>query len=261
MKAGILLACYGAANPESRNDLRFFSEACQKRFPKIPVRWAFTSPAVRDKLAARRQKSDSLSKALLRFHYEKFTGVAVQPLHFIQGHEYEEARRSVEQAALETGLACELGLPLLNSAEDSEKAAKAVAERCESFCEEGEAIFMAHGAKHVAGAMYSHLAKAVSALNPKAHVAAMSCAPFLEDVLPGIASKKVFLFPLLAFVGLHATRDMAGDHENSWKRRVESRGIECQPILRGMAQTECFSRLWLDNLEAALAKLLAKGGK
>ena len=87
MKRGILLAAYGFGNIRGASALRAVQAAAEARF-SLPVRWAFTSETMRMRLASSRTKSDSVIKALKRMRFERYTHVAVQPLHLIPGMEY-----------------------------------------------------------------------------------------------------------------------------------------------------------------------------
>lgn len=68
---------------------------------------------------------------------------------------------------------------------------------------------------------------------------------------------KVWLMPLLSVVGHHATQDMAGQKSDSWRSRIEAEGYTCKAILRGIADSDDFVTLWLDNLAVALQELEA----
>lgn len=65
----------------------------------------------------------------------------------------------------------------------------------------------------------------------------------------------VWLMPLLSVVGHHATQDMAGQKSDSWRSRIEAEGYACKAVLRGIADSDDFVNLWLDNLAVALHEL------
>ena len=87
MKRGILLVAYGSGNMRGTAALRAVQTAAEARFG-LPVRWAYTSEPMRLRLAKSRTKSDSVLKALSRMRFERYTHVAVQPLHLIPGDEF-----------------------------------------------------------------------------------------------------------------------------------------------------------------------------
>ena len=72
MKRAILLVAFGASSAQGQSALKSFDARVRARFPGLPVRWAYTSLLLRERLARARQKSDSVLKALRRLCFEKF---------------------------------------------------------------------------------------------------------------------------------------------------------------------------------------------
>lgn len=260
MKRAILLAAYGAATLQSEAALRHFAAVARERFPGVPVRWAFTSCRVRERMAAARKKTDSVQKALQKLWFEKFTHVAVQPLQTIPGRENMDIGAAVCDMARDTSLQLRVGAPLLACREDVARAAAAVVAHLPAERRPDEdVVLMGHGAKHAAVERYAALAQAVAVLDRRVHVGAMNGAVCLEDILPGLASRRVWLMPLLSVVGRHALEDMAGHGPGSWRSRIEAAGHECRPVLRGTAEYGGFITLWLDHLEEAMRGLTGGG--
>ena len=123
MKRGILLVAYGSGNLRGTAALRAVQSAAEARFG-LPVRWAYTSEPMRLRLAKSRTKSDSVLKALSRMRFERYTHVAVQPLHLIPGDEFaavaEDCAASMAEA--DTSFRVSLGLPMLACSGPSESA-------------------------------------------------------------------------------------------------------------------------------------------
>lgn len=256
MKCAILLVAFGAAGRQAQEALRGVDAQVRTAFPGLPVRWAYTSHLLRERLALARQKSDSVLKALRRLQFEGFRQVAVQPLQSIPGDEYGEVRAVLEDVAASSALRLELGTPLLNDETDVEAAAQAVlAHLPPGRTPDEDVVLMGHGARHPAMSRYEALARAVRARDAHIHVGAMSGPLELEALLPGLTSRRVWLLPLLSVVGRHALEDMAGAAESSWRSRLERAGHECCPILRGMAEYKGFAAIWLRHLAQAVARL------
>jgi sirohydrochlorin cobaltochelatase len=57
--------------------------------------------------------------------------------------------------------------------------------------------------------------------------------------------------PFMTVAGDHVRNDMAGADENSWKTILENEGIECVPVLKGIAEYQEFVDIWVDHLRAA----------
>ncbi len=253
MKIAILLAAYGAGTSIGRDGIRDFDKLCRARFPGFPVRWAYTSIRIRERIAREKRKSDSVSKALMRLFYEKYDAVAIQPLQAIPGREYEDVLQSSELISKETGMGINIGKPLLNSDEEFEIIAKALLRDLPGERLPGEnVIFMGHGARHVSVSLYDGLAEALNNLDRSVYLGTLSGKRGLDKILPNLDSDKVWLIPLLSLVGGHALSDMAGEQEYSWKSIINAHKHTCIPVLKGLSQCPAVSQIWLNNLSTAL---------
>lgn len=257
MKYGILLAAFGTGNPQGEWALRLFDTQVRARFPHIPVRWAFTSPLLRGRMAAVRKKADSVGKALRKMWFEKYTHVAVQPLQFIPGEEYADVLAEMASMRTEESFFATAGLPLLTTEQDVDAAAHAVLQHLPKERTADEpVVLMGHGARHPAVERYADLARAVHALDAGVHVGAMHGAVTLEHILPQLTpGRRVWLMPLLSVVGRHALDDMAGAAPESWRSRIEACGCSCVPVLKGTAEYTGFIHIWLEHLNDAVARL------
>ncbi len=262
MKCGILLAAFGSTNSQGESTLKNFDASVRARFPDIPVRWAFTSLLLRERLAAARVKKDSVAKALQKMCFEKYTHVVVQPLQTIPGSEYEAVLFDVQSVMAQyASVKIRVGAPLLARAIDVELCARAVVRHvpCER-CAHEAVVFMGHGALHPAVACYTDLARAVYELDAHVHVGTMNGAATLDHILPKLAalpkSSKVWLMPLLSIVGQHALKDMAGKEPDSWLSRIEKAGYPCTAVLHGLVEYTSFADIWLSHLQETMEALL-----
>ncbi|MCL1986336.1 MAG: sirohydrochlorin cobaltochelatase [Betaproteobacteria bacterium] len=261
MKQGILLAAFGSSSGQSESALQFFDTKVRARFPGLPVRWAFTSLPVRERLAIKRKKTDSVRKALEKMAFERYSHVAVQPLQCIPGREYGNVQKEVLTLSRERNIHVQVGAPLLHSDADIAAAATALLCHLPVEREKKEAVvWVGHGALHPATARYTDLAQAVQHLDPLVHVGTMSDASALPRILKKLHERQVchvWLLPLLSVIGRHALRDLTGQGEQSWKSHFEAAGITCSPVLKGSAEYLGFIQIWLDHLELALRMLKA----
>lgn len=254
MRRAILLAAFGASNPFGRSGLAKFESLCRSRFPAWPVRWAYTSPLLRERLARQKQKSDSVAKALWRLHYEKYDSIAIQPLQAIPGREYQDVCNNADAARSECGIACAVGKPLL-AANLSDVASALLAHIPAQRNTDEDVIFMGHGARHPAEAIYSGLADSLAKADPRVFVGTMSGELVLENIMSRLTAEVVWLMPLLANIGQHALRDMAGPAETSWQSKLENAGHNCRPVLTGMIESSGLAAIWLSHLEEAINRL------
>lgn len=260
---GILLAVFGSGNPQGELALQRFAENVRHRFPGIPVRWAFTSSLLRERLAKAKKKSDSVCKALQRMAFEGITRIALQPLHVVPGLEYtdiiEECNQFTEKSALWKDQESQLilGEPLLSDHPDAcDLATYALLQSCPESRQSAEVVlWMGHGSQ-LSDKYYLHLAQNVAMFDPLIFIATLNGITKLEDVLPHLHSgQRVWLLPLLANIGRHTLEDMSGPAPESWQSRLSAAKIESIPILRGMLESPSFTALWLDHLQNAVERL------
>lgn len=258
-KVGILIASYGSATTQSSQSMRNLQVKLEEYFA-VPVRLAFTSEALRRRLAHARTKSDSVLKALKKMEFERFTHVIVQSLHLIAGIEYTDVMEDTGIAGKECSLKIQSGLPLLTSEADILPVAEALKNLLPAdFQADDVAIFMGHGTKHDAEKFYCALSEKLHSAYPYLYTACMEGKYTLNHVLEDLKQKpdihKVWLLPLLTVIGKHALCDMAGDEENSWKNQVIRQGYACEPYLKGLAESSEIQQIWIKRIEQAIAAL------
>lgn len=256
VKQGILLTAFGSGSVQGETSFRRFDALVRERFPGIPVRWAFTSMLMRERLASARKKSDSVSKALTRMAFERFTHVAVQPLQLIAGFEYGDIRSVVRQMQ-EEGLfaALSVGKPLLdeNSADAVRVAEALLAGLPEERCPDEAVLFMGHGSRHASERQYEILSRIIHERDSLVFMGTLNGTVRLESLLPRLlGARRVWLLPLLAVVGRHTLEDMAGAAETSWYSRLTACGVPCTPVLKGMTEYAGLLDIWGDHLAFAM---------
>lgn len=83
----------------------------------------------------------------------------------------------------------------------------------------------------------------------------MEAVPTVEDVLSEVKKQsfwKVVLLPLMIVAGDHATNDMSGDNEDSWKSIFTREGYEVECVVRGIGEYPGIRRIILDHLRATI---------
>lgn len=258
-KVGILIASYGSSTMQSSQAMRNLQVKLEEYFA-VPVRIAFTSEALRRRLAHARTKSDSVLKALKKMEFERFTHVIVQSLHLIAGIEYTDVLEDTNTARDSGTLKIQSGLPLLTTEADILPVAEALRNLLPAdFHEHDAAIFMGHGTKHDAEKFYSALSEKLHSAYPSLYIACMEGKCTLSHVLQDLKQKpavhKVWLLPLLTVIGKHALCDMAGDEETSWKNQVIQQGYDCEPYLKSLAESVEIQNIWIKRIEQAITAL------
>lgn len=256
MKRAILLAAYGAEGEQNANILQRFEQKVRASFPDAAIRWAFTSMLLRSRLAAAKKKTDSVKKALCRLGFEKFAQVTVQSLHVIPGREYAGMLDEIEEAKCSGAPECVcIGKPLLHSHEDIKLAAAALSQCGPEERNRKDAMLWAgHGTWHAGGRFYSALLHEARKLDENTFLGTLSGKNALAAILAELKEKRirtVWLMPLLAITGKHATEDLAGDTPTSWRSMLKNNGFECRPILTGAIEYDSLAAIWIKHLQEA----------
>ena len=257
-KVGILLVAFGSSEESAQVSFENIDRKVRAAYPEIPVRWAYTSHIIRDKLAKQGKVLDSPEVALARMMDEKFTHVAVQSLHTIAGEEFHDLRRTVgafkEMGGFQRVI---LGYPLLATQEDMERAVAAILGSIPAERKKDEAVvLMGHGTPHPANAFYAALMFQLQLQDPNIFVGTVEGYPevgLIQELLLKKGIKKAYLMPFMSVAGDHAKNDMAGVEDDSWKSILTKAGIECVPILKGSAEFDSFVDIWVDHLGGAMA--------
>lgn len=263
-KKGILLVAFGTSVPEARRAYDNIERMMKAAFPEVPIRWAYTSSMIRRKLAQQGQPLDSMEAALAKMRDEGFTHVGVQSLHIIAGWEFHELQRNTAAfGAMAGGFdRIAVGGPLLASQEDFPKVTEALLRNLPPARKPAEAVvFMGHGTSHPSNASYPALMYYLQRRDPLVFMGTVEGSPAIEEIQQVLSVRKVktvYLIPFMAVAGDHAVNDLAGDEETSWKNRLTRAGIKCIPVLKGSAEFDDLTAIWVDHLKDAVSRREAK---
>jgi len=259
VKKGILLVAFGTSVPEARKAYDNIERVVKAAFPDIPVRWAYTSSMIRSKLAKQGQPLDSMEMALARMMDERFTHVAVQSLHMIAGWEFHELQRNAAAfGAMAGGFErISVGGPLLASQEDFAKVTDALLKNLPRGRKAGEAVvYMGHGTSHPSNASYPALMYYLQRRDPAVFMGTVEESPTIDEIRQMLSARKVktaYLMPFMAVAGDHALNDLAGEDATSWKSVLTRSGIDCVPVLKGSAESDDITAIWVDHLKKAVS--------
>ena len=262
-RRGILLVAFGTSVPEAVQAIDSIKKQAEAAFPGVPVRLAYSSKIIRDKIAREGNIKKSPAQALADMAAEGFTQVAVQSLHSIPGREYDDIKATAEAfQAMPKGIKMvSVGRPLLYSFEDIAKAAEAILP-CLPAHRKGEAVLlMGHGTAHPANAAYAALQLALWKHDQNIFIATVEDTPGLDGVIPVLKRqgvRSVHLVPLMSVAGDHAHNDMAGTDADSWASRLTAAGIKSEAVLVGLGSRPAVAGLWIDHLRDAMKELDVK---
>ena len=255
-KKGILVVSFGTSFPETR---KVTIEACEERiadaFPDYEVRRAFTSHIIIKILKEEGLHIDRPGEALRKMHDDGFSEVIVQPLHVMAGEEFhEKILKNVArfEGAFET---LEVGRPLLIYAEDYDETIEAVESQLPSMGRGEAVVFMGHGTHHPANATYSMLQLKLTAAGLPVYVGTVEGFPTLDEILPALKAasvRKVTLMPFMIVAGDHASNDMAGDEEGSWKSILRKEGFDVEIYLHGLGENQAIQDIYVQHVRDAM---------
>ena len=171
------------------------------------------------------------------------------------GKEYDDIMAEVKKHT-EKFESIKVGSPLLTDEADYDLLVKALAEETKQYNTEDTAVvYMGHGTHHQANETYVKLqSKLFEAGYDNYFVGTVEAEPTLEDVMEMVknsGAKKVVLLPLMVVAGDHASNDMAGDEEGSWKTEFEKAGYQVECVLKGLGEYDGVQQMFVEHAKNA----------
>lgn len=240
-KYAILTVSFGTShNPTREATIDAIENDIRAAFPDFPVYRAWTSRIIISKLKKRDGTHiDTVEEALDRMHSDGVTDLIIQPTHVINGFE-NDAMKQVVLSNRQRFRSVSFGAPLLSGEEDNRKIAEILSEKFHVSDADTALVLMGHGTEHYANTVYAALDYRFKDMgHPNVFVGTVEAYPSLDSViraLPPTGLKTLLLAPLMIVAGDHALHDMAGEHEDSWKSRLEAEGYQVSPVLKGLGE-------------------------
>lgn len=264
MKTAIVLAAFGSRHKNAKASLDHIIERVTQAHPDTPVRVAYTSKIIRGHMEKAGEAVDSVPQALDKLIAEGVTHVVIQSLHLVPGKEFHELLRLANEYMLRDGgfNRVEIGFPLVSGETDIEPVAEAILSiGLEGKSDHDAVLFMGHGTRQLDGSVYYEaLHEAFQERDKTVHMGVMehqedSGIDVMIARFKELDVKKAYLVPFLFGAGWHAARDMVGEHETSWKTRLESEGIQCEAVLKGAGEYDRLVSIWLSHLNDAIRRM------
>ena len=264
-KKAVLVISFGTSYHETREkNIEAIERDIREAFPEHEFRRAFTSPTI-IKIMRERDglQTDHVEQALERLCSEGFTEVVAQPTHVIRGFEYDRVMEVIRkfQGRFET-LVC--GEPLLTDMEDYREVVRILGgEFAQYRGEKTDIVLMGHGTEHVANFSYERLQRVfLDAGLADFLVGTVEASPTLQNMVKLVeerGSERVVLAPLMVVAGDHASNDMAGDGEDSWRSRFAVMGYEVECVMKGMGEYADIRRMYVRHAQDAARKAEERG--
>jgi len=259
-KPVILVVSFGTSYDDNRDlSIGAVEADIAAAFPEYEVRRAFTAQTVIDILGDRNDLDiDNVTEAMDRLVADGVTKVVIQPTHVMNGAEYDDVMAEIAPYADKFEVMA-VGAPLLTTHEDYEAVIDALlADNENAGSADTALVYMGHGTHHFANATYSQLEAMMHVEGyENAFVGTVEGFPTLEVVqsqVTAYGAKKIVLMPLMVVAGDHASNDMAGDEEDSWKVILTDAGFEVECVLEGLGQNAGIRAIYIDHIKAAIAE-------
>ena len=260
VKPVILVVSFGTSYDDNRDlSIGAVEADIAAAFPEYEVRRAFTAQTVIDILGDRNDLDiDNVTEAMDRLVADGVTKVVIQPTHVMNGAEYHDVMAEIAPYADKFEVMA-IGAPMLTTYEDYEAVIEALlADNENAGSADTALVYMGHGTHHFANATYSQLEAMMHAEGyENAFVGTVDGFPTLEVVqsqVTAYGAKKIVLMPLMVVAGDHASNDMAGDEEDSWKVILTGAGFEVECVLEGLGQNADIRAIYIDHIKAAIAE-------
>lgn len=287
-KSAIVLAAFGTTYNTAVESLIAIQEEIQKAYPNTPVRFAFTSNIIRKKWHKRQSDSQyqkdhpevpqsfynvkNVLGTMADFQNEGYKNIVVQTTLLTHGEEFIDLTAYVDAlASIQTikdkfkpFQKVAIGRPLMGTwgkqyeySEDIAKLSEALSSDVKLAKENNAAlVYMGHGNDHLSTGLYYELENKLNQDYPdiKSYVGLVEGHPNFDALLKKLKSdgtKKVIIKPLMVVAGDHASNDMAGDEDDSWKIMLREAGIEVTPVLVGLGSSNKIQQIYLQHLADA----------
>jgi sirohydrochlorin cobaltochelatase len=275
-KNAIVLAMFGTTVEPALQGLLNIRDKMAKAYPKTPIRIAFTSNIIR-KIWQKRAAEPAYAKAhpevpadilhvqgplaaMANLQDNGYDTLVVQPTHIAPAEEFLDLTSYVEGLASIDTIKKKfkpfnklvIGRPMLGTfgvehpyEEDIKTAVKAMAEDVKRARKEKAAlVYMGHGNDYFpSGGSYLQFEHEMRQAYPDVLtlIGTVEGYPGLDQVMEQLKEAKVKTVVIRAFMivaGDHATNDMAGPEEDSWKSVMEKAGIRVVPYLHGLGEND-----------------------
>ena len=286
-KTAIVIASFGTTVPSAVKSITNITDVVQKAYPETEIRITFTSNIVRSVWKERQAEpqqwlDQGIPEEVLYVKNfiatigdlleDGYTNIVVQPTHMFFMEQSHDLRQYVNGLAsirtmkekwkpinnIVMGRPA-LGMPgdVYSYHEDVESVCKTLAADAEAAKKAGAAlVYMGHGNEHWSTGIYSETQKKMRDMYPDVaiFIGVVEGAPSLNDLMSHIEyakTKKILLKPFMIVAGDHATNDMAGPEEDSWKSILTKEGYEIDAVLLGLGSNNEFAELFVERIADA----------
>lgn len=254
----LIVASFGTSFFETRiRTICAIEDRMEQEFPDFSIRRAFTSEMIIRKLKKSYNINiDNLEEALLRGLRNGVKEIVVQPTLLMDGIEYHKVNEIVDRfrSSFET---VSVGAPLLNTRDDLFDLTKCLTDRLAQFDDGKTAVcLMGHGTEAQSNEVYAEFEQVLHEMGHKNYcIGTVEAKPNVYDLLNkirGLDVNRVVLMPLMIVAGDHATNDMAGSDESSWKSIFEKAGYSVACVMEGLGEFQDVQNIFVRHVRALI---------
>ena len=252
----VLVVSFGTSVHETRTKTLEAIEHCiQTAYPNLLHERAWTSAVLREKVL----KSDDLKilgvqEALTKLSLTGVGEVYIQPTFITRGGEYQKLVQETSAFQHQFQRLC-IGSPLMDQEADFASIIQAISQSHSYRLPASNELllFMGHGTTDGDDRLYDQLDQAFKA-EGYSHIflKTMRSAASIDEIISFARSHqitKITLAPFMIVAGRHAVKDMAGDHADSWKSRLERAGFQVHCNMTGLGELPEIQRLFVHKLD------------
>lgn len=254
----VVLVAHGSTSDTAHRAYENVERLVKNHFKGVPVRWAYTSVRVRNELKKREIRVAGVAEAISALVNEESPRVVVaQPLLMTTGSEWVKMTGNLEEFKRENPrVVVVMGSPMLTTTADVTAFSDALLKCLPRERERDDAVvLMGHGNRQgLSDEAYLGVERVLKIRDERVFVATLEGAPRFSLARSEIRLarvKKAFLLPMMVAAGGHAMNDLAGEAADSWKSILESDGVACVPVLKGLCEYDRIAGIFVQHLTAA----------
>lgn len=257
MKKAVLVVSFGTTFHETREKtIDKIEEEIRANYPDYAFYRAWTSKMIIRKLMERDQiKINTVEEAMAQMEQDGITELIVQPTHILNGIENDLMTEDVNRHR-EHFSKIMFSAPLLTSTEDCKMVIEALMEELGPVDPQEALVFMGHGTTHHTNTVYAALDYMFKDMGyPNVFMGTVEAYPEIDSLLKLVkqsGAKKVRLAPFMIVAGDHATNDLLGEEEDSWKSIFAGQGYEVTGQLKGLGEYPRIRAIFLKHMKECL---------
>lgn len=240
-----------STNESTLTTNRQLEQAVTSRFPTRTVLWGYNQRTVAREHRKGNREIRQPKDILHELAAAGCTAAVVQSLHLLPGHEFHELHHEVRHV---TAIASRIGMPLFSSPEDYHLLIELLTPLARQD-EEQALLLIGHGTRHPVWTAYVALEHLLQhRFGDRAFVGVLEHFPPSEDVGERILAagySRVLLIPFFFSGGVHIHRDMLGEADHSWLRRLQRLGLKVTAVQDGIGLLPGIGELVIRHIEEA----------